>query len=165
MHVQLHRRANDAHCFLFVITLEVEGNALVLMVNFFVLVCKLELWVYVLSAKRRMSSLNKTEQVGEGFRRFLCSCTVLHLLNAGVLYTMYLLLWMTSAYALVSRGCLFCSLERLWFPVELLLLPTPLFCLDAKGSSRWNGRDRADGWPFLKCMCCITYCSSGKGYP
>lgn len=54
-----------------------------------------------------MSSLNKTEQVGVGFVRFARSCVGggLHLLDACVFYTIYLLLWMACAYALVSQGC------------------------------------------------------------
>lgn len=74
-----------------------------------------------------MSSLNKTEQVREGFGRFSLSCMGggLHLLDACMLYTLYLLLWMACAYALVSRGCYLCSLERQGFPLELLPVPTP----------------------------------------
>lgn len=66
-----------------------------------------------------MSSLSKTEeQVWEGFGRFRsCVGGGLHLLDVCVLCTIDLLLWMACAYALVSRGCYLCSLERLWFPL------------------------------------------------
>lgn len=55
-----------------------------------------------------------------------------------VLGTMYLLLWMASAYALVSMGCFLLCREAV-ISAWASAFANTLFCLDAKCSSRWNG--------------------------
>lgn len=80
-------------------------------------------------------------------------CSIPYIYCCGWPVPMHLVLG--AAISALSGGCGFLL-------NYFCLCQHPLFCLDAKCSGGRNGGGCAHVWPFLKGMCCITYCSSGE---